>query len=432
MRSEVERKFTNNSVVVLLDFTEHLDVALGNEVDSDTLTAEAATTTDTMEVVLHVGGQVEVDDDVDVVNVDTTSDQIGGDEDTGVTVSEVLHDLFTLTLGHIGVDRGDGVVGLVELLRDVVDLSAGVDEDDGLGDGDGLVQVHQCFELVVFFDGDVELLDTVQSEGLLADENAGGVAHELLGEFEDVTGHGGGEEADLDITGHEAEDFIDLFLETLGEHLISFVEDHDLHHVGAEGTALHDVEDTAGGTDGDDSTLLDLLDVVLDAGTADEGLREVGVGLGEVVTDAGEDFVGLDGKFAGGGEDESLEGLLAEVETSKGTDGESTSLTSSGLSLSDDITLVDEGDDGTLLNSGGLFETVRVDTTEEKLVKRHIIEGSVALDVRRIINEGIVIIGHNFGADSRCVRSRLSSRLSHCFGFGYWVLGGLGFCFGTF
>jgi len=257
VRSEVEGKLTNNSVVVLFNFTEHLNITLRDEVDSNTLTTEAATTTNTMEVVFHIGGEIEVDDDVNVVNVDTTGDEIGGSENTGVTITEVLHDLFTLTLGHVGVDGGDGVVGFVELLGDVVDLSAGVDEDDGLGDGDGFVEIHEGFELVVFFDGDVELLDTIKGEGLLTDENTGGVTHELLSEFKDITGHGGGEEADLDITGHEAEDFVNLFLETLGEHLISLIEDHNLHHVSAEGTTLHDVEDTSGSSDGNNSTRLD-------------------------------------------------------------------------------------------------------------------------------------------------------------------------------
>lgn len=415
VRGEVEWELTNNSVVVLLDLAKHLDVALRDEVDGDTLAAEAATTTNAVKIVLHVRGKVEVDDDVDVVDVDTAGDEIGGAEDARVAVAEVLHDLFALTLGHVGVDGGDGVVGFVELLSDVVDLSAGVDEDDGLSDGDGLVEVHEGFELVVFFDGDVELLDTVKGEGFLADENAGGVAHELLSEFEDVTGHGGGEEADLDIAGHEAEDFVDLFLETLGEHLIGLIEDHDLHHVGAEGAALHDIEDTAGGADGDDGAGLDLLDVVLDAGTTDKGLAEVGVRLREVVADAGEDFVGLDGQFSGGGEDEGLEGLLAEVKAGEGADGEGASLAGSGLGLSDDITLVDEGDDGALLNRGGFFETVGVDTTEEKLVKRHVVEGGVALDIGGVVDEGVVVVGLGFDAKSRGMRCRLSGRLSHFF-----------------
>ena len=415
MRSEVEGEFTDDSVIVLFDFTEHLDITLRDEVDGNTLTTEAATTTNTMEVVFHIGGEIEVDDDVNVVDVDTTGNEIGGAENTGVTITEVLHNLFTFTLGHVGVDGGDGVVGVVELLRDVVDLSAGVDEDDGLGNGDGFVEIHESFELVVFFNGDVELLDTIEGEGFLTDENTGGVTHELLGEFEDITGHGGGEEADLDITRHEAEDFVNLFLETLGEHFIGFIENHNLHHVSAEGTTLHDVEDTTGSTNGDDSTGLDLLDIILNTSTTNEGLAEVGVGFSEVVTDAGEDFVGLNGKFSGGRKDQSLEGLLAEVKTSEGADGEGTGLTSTGLSLSDDITLVDEGNDGTLLNGGGLFETVRVDTAEEKLVKWHIIEGSVTLDINGIINEGVVIVGLSLVTDGGRMRCRLIVSLSHFF-----------------
>jgi len=416
VRCEVEGELTNDSVVVLLNLAEHLDVALGDEVDGDTLAAEAATAANSVEVVLHVGREVVVDNDVHVVDVDTAGNEIGGDEDAGVAVAEVVHDLLTLALGHVGVDGGDGVVGLVELLGHVVDLSAGVDEDDGLGNGDGLVEVHEGLELVVLLDGDVELLDAIQGEGLLADEDAGRVAHELLGELEDVAGHGGGEEAHLDVAGHEAEDLVDLLLEALGEHLVGLVEDHELHHVGAEGTTLHDVEDTAGGADGDDGAALDLLDVVLDAGAADEGLAELVVGLGEVVADAGEDLVGLDGEFAGGGEDEGLERLLAEVEAGEETNGEGSGLACSGLSLSDDVALVDEGDDGALLDSRGFLEAIRVDSAKEELMEGHVVERGEALDVRGVVDEGVVVVGLVLSSGGRMWGGRFSGLGHFCVG----------------
>lgn len=110
---------------------------------------------------------------------------------------------------------GDGEVTLGELLGEGVDLPAGVAEDDGLGDGDGLVEIAEGVELpVLLLDGDVELLDTFEGKLVLLDEDADGVAHELLGDLEDVGGHGGGEKDDLGGLGEELEDVVDLLGET--------------------------------------------------------------------------------------------------------------------------------------------------------------------------------------------------------------------------
>ena len=51
---------------------------------------------------------------------------------------------------------GDGELPGGELLSEPVDLSLGVAEDDGLGDGDGLVEIGEGIELpVLLLDGDV-------------------------------------------------------------------------------------------------------------------------------------------------------------------------------------------------------------------------------------------------------------------------------------
>lgn len=50
------------SVVKLLNVSEVTDISLGDEVDGHTLTAETTGTSNTMNVVLSVGGKVIVDD----------------------------------------------------------------------------------------------------------------------------------------------------------------------------------------------------------------------------------------------------------------------------------------------------------------------------------------------------------------------------------
>lgn len=54
-------------------------VLVGHEIDGHTFTTESTTTTDSVNVVLTIVGQIVVDDQRDLLYVDTTSQQIGGD-----------------------------------------------------------------------------------------------------------------------------------------------------------------------------------------------------------------------------------------------------------------------------------------------------------------------------------------------------------------
>ena len=78
---------------------------------------------------------------------------------------------------------------------------------------------------------------------------------------------------------------------------------------------------------------------------------------------------------------------------SEEVDGEGAGLAGTRLGLGNDIATLDEGDDGTLLDGGGLLETVRVDTAQQVLVEGHVIEGGDDLDLGLVIHEGIVVLG---------------------------------------
>ncbi len=242
-------------VVELLNLTQHLHVLGGDKVDGNTLPTETTTSTDPVDVVLLAGWQVVVDDQGDLLDVDTTGEEVGGDEDTGGTGSELLHDDLSGGLVHVTVHGGHGELTGVELLGEPVDLAAGGAEDDGLGNGDSLVEVTEGVELPLFLlDGDVceeagarqrkskagghlpltELPDTLEGQLLLLDQNPDGVPHELLGDLENVVGHGGREEDDLGLGWQELEDVVHVLGETLGKHLIGLVEGEDLDVVSLE------------------------------------------------------------------------------------------------------------------------------------------------------------------------------------------------------
>ena len=215
LTSHVHGHLLDLGAVELLNLAHHAHIVGGDEVDGNTLASKTTTTTDAMDVVLAVSGKVVVDDQRHLLDIDTTGKEIGGDEDTRRSGPELLHNDITLPLVHVAVHGRDSEVASGELVGEPVDLPAGVAEDDGLGDGDSLVQIRQSVELPIFLlNSNVELLDTFEGKLVLLDEDTDGVAHELGGNFQDVLWHGCGQKDNLGGLRKELEDVVDLLGET--------------------------------------------------------------------------------------------------------------------------------------------------------------------------------------------------------------------------
>ena len=75
-----------------------------------------------MDVVLSVGGQVVVDDERDLLDVDSSGEEIGGDENARGSRAELAHDDVSLLLVHVAVHGGHGEVAGVHLLSQPVDF----------------------------------------------------------------------------------------------------------------------------------------------------------------------------------------------------------------------------------------------------------------------------------------------------------------------
>ena len=98
LTGNVHGHLLNLGAVELLNLAHHADIVGGDEVDGHTLATETTTTTDTVDVVLAVGGKVVVDDKGNLLDIDTTGEEVSGDENTGRSKTELLHDDITLSL----------------------------------------------------------------------------------------------------------------------------------------------------------------------------------------------------------------------------------------------------------------------------------------------------------------------------------------------
>lgn len=245
----------------------------------------------------------------------------------------------------------------MHLLRQPIDFPASVAEDDGLGDGNSLVQIAKSVELpLLLLYRDVELLDTLEGQLVTLDKDANGVTHELLGDLEHVRRHGSGEQDDLGVLGEKLEDFVDLVLETTGQHLIGLVETEQLDRVRTKSPTVDHVEDTTRRADDDVDTLLELGHVLTDVGTTDTCVAfDV-----HVVTEGDDDLLDLLRELTSGSKNQSLGPPDSGVNLLEDGDGEGSGLASARLGLSDNIVTLDDRDDGPLLNSRWTLETTNV------------------------------------------------------------------------
>jgi len=264
------RHFFDLGVVELLQLAKGSDIFFGHEVDGNTLSSETTGTTNTMDVILEILGKIIVDDKGNLLHVDTTGQEISGDQDSARARSEFGEDNVSLLLADISVGRRNSKFTGAHFVGEFVDLPSGVAEDDGLCDVQGIVQIAEGVELPVFLlDGDIELLDTFEGQLVALHQDGGGGVHEFLGDFQGLGGHGGREQSDLGVRGEGGEDVIDLVFETTGEHFVGLVEDEDLDLLGAQEASAEHVIDTPGGSDDDMGSLLKLGDVLANVGSSD-------------------------------------------------------------------------------------------------------------------------------------------------------------------
>mmetsp|Transcript_21655 Transcript_21655/g.38242 ORF Transcript_21655/g.38242 Transcript_21655/m.38242 type:complete len:419 (-) Transcript_21655:49-1305(-) len=359
-------------MVELLDISEVANVSLSEEVDSHTLTTITATATDTMNVVLTVSGQIVVDNQRNLLYINTTSQQISGDKYTRRSRLELAHDKLTLLLLHVTMHSRDGEILGIHLLSEPVYLPPGVTVDDSLGNGEGLVQVAQCAELpLLLLYRYVELLDTFKGQFITLDKNANGVAHKTARYLEYLEGHGSREEGNLHLLGEEAEHFVDLVTETARKHLISLIEDEEHDRVGADSVTAKHIPNAAGGSYHDVNTFLKDADIVANSGTTNTAVDLYAHEISEV----DHYLLGLHSQLTGGRQDNSLALVNIGVDLLQGSNSKSTSLTGTGLCLRDGIVSQKDGLDSALLDSGGVLETYGEYTTEEVLAQVHSVEG---------------------------------------------------------
>ena len=111
----------------------------------------------------------------------------------------------------------------------------------------------------------------------------------------------------------------------------------------------------------------------------------------QVQTNGSNDVLDLKSQFSGWSQDQGLGALFVFINSLQGRDGESGSLTGTGLGLGKDITTFSDWQDSSLLNGRWGFVTVTKDTSHDVRLQVQVIEL-----VHDIVVVGFDQIGVNF------------------------------------
>lgn len=246
---------------VTLDVVKVEPVFPADQVDSQTEVAVPTRSSDTVQVSFSVLGEVKVYDNVDSLNVNTSSKQIRAHQVPADSVSEVVEDTVSCLLLHLGMTVEARVAELGDLLGKKFDSVRGIAEDDGLVDLQFGEESVQAVDLLLLLDKGIVLSDTPEGK-LVHEVDLVGVGHVLVGKFLNRNREGSGEEHHLSILGVELQELLDDGGEFDGEKLVGFV--HDEHWAFAEVGDIftRKVEDTTRRTDYNVYRVLQTQDVV--------------------------------------------------------------------------------------------------------------------------------------------------------------------------
>lgn len=94
------------NAVILFNVSHYFKILIADKVDGDTFSSKTTTTTDPVYVELSVGWQIIVNDQGNLLYIESPAPKISGDEYSRVALSEFTHDAISFFLVHLAVHAG--------------------------------------------------------------------------------------------------------------------------------------------------------------------------------------------------------------------------------------------------------------------------------------------------------------------------------------
>lgn len=146
----------------LFNSVQSKPVIIGDQVDRDSKVAESSTTTNPMKVSFCHFWEVEINDDVDCLDIDTTGEKIAANKVPAESGAEIMEDSVSVSLRHFGVNVVAGISQLSNLFGQQLDSLGRVAENYTLVDLKFGEQCIQTVNLLSFLNKCVVLGDALQ------------------------------------------------------------------------------------------------------------------------------------------------------------------------------------------------------------------------------------------------------------------------------
>jgi len=167
---------------MFLELLDEAGVLRQHKVDRCSLSTETTSATNSVHVVFLTHGELVVNNESDLLDINTTGEQVSGDQNAGSSLTELLHDQVTLRLFHVRVHASDGEILLSHGSIEFFDALLGVAVDKRLHNVEVGVEVDKNLDLpLLLLHCNVVLLDTFKCKVLSLDQDFRGVTHEVLG-----------------------------------------------------------------------------------------------------------------------------------------------------------------------------------------------------------------------------------------------------------
>ena len=250
----------------------------------------------------RVIGQVGMDDEAEIGQVDAARGDVGGDTDARATVAQRLQRVIAFALAQFARQRDGGELPLLQRGVQVAHRLPRVAEHDGAG---RIVEAQQIDDGVLDFsrrDADGAIFDVGMAAFCACHLDAQRIALVALGERRDAARHGGGEQKAPPLRRRGVEDEFEILAEAEIEHLVRLVENDDAQGGDIQPATLQMVAQASGRADHDVGALIEHALLLAGVHAADAGddarpCRRI---------QPGELALHLKREFARGGDDQRL------------------------------------------------------------------------------------------------------------------------------
>ncbi|CAB3692178.1 hypothetical protein LMG26685_04845 [Achromobacter mucicolens] len=212
-----------------LDVLEQLDLAVVDQRDRGAGGARAARAADAVDVVFRHVGQFEVHDLGQLVDVQATGGDVGGDQHGHGAVLEAGQRARACRLALVAVNGRGGQAVLDELFGQAVGAVLGAREDQHLVPAAFTDDVADQVALVVLLDHVHRLRDEFGGGVARGDRDFARIVQHAARESTDLVGERGREEQVLALLRQQGENLADVADEAHVQHAVGFVQHQDFH-----------------------------------------------------------------------------------------------------------------------------------------------------------------------------------------------------------